>query len=356
MLERFKVPKGTEVRVSEASLREATATIFQAVGVPRDQAKEGADVLVMTDLRGVETHGVSNGLRLYVELYKSGRLNPDPKWSVVRESPGTAVIEADAGLGIMLGRAAMNIAMEKARAVGTGFVTMRNSGHPAAVGHFATIAAESDMIGVCATCGGLAVPPTFGAEKRVGTNPIGFAAPAGSEAPMLFDVATTTIALNKVILAQRVGATLLPGWIADRSGVPIMEEVLPPETGDYMLLPLGGTREQGSHKGYGFALMTEVLGSLLADDIPAMLEDDPAQAMHKSYFMAYDIAAFTDLEVFKERMDGILKTLRETPPAPGAERVLYVVKTSGTKGEPLKRATWTLTGSGSSQICQPPFG
>ena len=185
MLERFKVPKGTEVRVSEASLREATATIFQAVGVPRDQAEEGADVLVMTDLRGVETHGVSNGLRPLRRAVQVRQAEPGPKVERRTESPGTAVIEADAGLGIMLGRAAMNIAMEKARAVGTGFVTMRNSGHPAAVGHFATIAAESDMIGVCATCGGLAVPPTFGAEKRVGTNPIGFAAPAGSEAPML---------------------------------------------------------------------------------------------------------------------------------------------------------------------------
>ena len=119
MLDRFKVPEADQVRIPEPSLRRTVTAIFEKMGVSKEDSKIGADVLVTADLRGVETHGVSNGLRLYVELYKSGRLNPDPKWSVVQESPGTAVIEADAGLGIMLGRAAMNIAMEKARTVGT---------------------------------------------------------------------------------------------------------------------------------------------------------------------------------------------------------------------------------------------
>ncbi len=320
MLERFKVPRKDEVRVPEQSLRETITAIFEKLGVPHQYAAEGADVLTMTDLRGVETHGVSNMLRVYVQMYRDGHLNPKPNWRVVRETPGTAVIDADRGLGIMLGREAMNIAISKARNVGFAVVTMYNSGHLGAVGHFAMLAAQQDMVGMCATAGGVGVLPTYGAEPRLGANPISIAAPARTEPPVLFDVATSAIAGNKIRLAERVGAKLLPGWVADKDGRPIMEEVAVPPRGEFYQLPLGGTRELGSHKGYGYALMVEVLCAYLSGALPSMLDRTNG---FKNYFAAYNIAAFTDVGLFKDNMDQMLRTLRTTKPAPGHSRVLY---------------------------------
>ena len=217
----------------------------------------------------------------------------------------------------------MRIAMDKARAVSVGVVTMHNSGHLGAVGHFAMLAAQEDMVGMCITAGGANVLPTFGAEGRLGANPISIAAPARNEPPVLFDVATSAVAMNKVALANRVGANLLPGWFADRDGNPLMEEVPATSTSEVYGLPTGGTREQGSHKGYGFAVMAEILATMLSGSVPNMLDDRPWGTMFRNYFAAYNISAFTDVDVFKDTMDRMLQTLRDTTPAQGHERVLY---------------------------------
>src|SRR5918996_4983867 len=251
ILERFKVPVTDQVYVPESALRQTVSALFEKVGVPPGDAAEGADVLVTTDLRGVESHGVSNMLRTYVQGYRQGGLNPTPQWRIVRESPGTATIDGDRGLGMIQGPRGMRLAMEKAKQVGVGIVTIFNSGHLGAVGHHATIAARGDMVGMCMTATGASVVPTFASEPRFGTNPISLAAPARHEAPVYFDVATSAIAGNKVRLAARVGAPLLPGWVADKEGNPIMDETPASERGQFWHLPLGGTREQGSHKGYG---------------------------------------------------------------------------------------------------------
>ena len=215
----------------------------------------------------------------------------------------------------------MRLAIEKARVVGMGVVSMHNAGHSGGIGHHAMLAAKEDMVGVCMTAGGTMVVPTFGAEGRLGTNPIAIAAPARNEPPLLFDAATSAIAGNKQRLALRVGANLLPGWIADTDGTPIMEETPVRERGQYFHLPLGGTREQGSHKGYGFALMPEVLATLLSGMAPSMV--DPSTGSSKHYFSAYNIAAFTDVDEFKDNMDNMLRTLKDTKPAAGHDRVLY---------------------------------
>ena len=316
MLERFKVPEEDEVRVPEPSLRETVTAIFEKMGVPPDQAATGSDTLVMSDLRGVETHGVSNGLRRYVAQYNDGTLNPRPNWRIIKEGPGTATIDGDKGLGVILGPKFMEIAVEKAAAVGTGMVSVHNIGHTGAIGHFALQATEADMLGRVTTGGasGGTLPP-FGAEPRLGTNPFAFAAPANEEPPLLFDAATTPIAGNKVRLAHRVGATMLPGWIADLDGNPIMEETPVPELGEFYFLPLGGTREMGAHKGFGFSLLTVVLGPMLAGI-------DATQASGHS-FTAHNIAAFTDVETFKSNMDKMLRSLRDTKPAEGHDRVFY---------------------------------
>ena len=321
MLERFKPREEDQVRITEPSLRQSVAAIFEKMGVSPEDAEEGANTLVMADLRGVETHGVSNMLRAYVQQYNNGSLNPRPNWRILRESPATATIDADKGLAVILGPKAMRMAIDKARVVGMGVVSMHNAGHSGGIGHHAMLAAEQDMVGMCMTAGGVMVLPTFAAEPRLGTNPIAIAAPAATEPPLLFDAATSAIAGNKQGLAMRVGADLLPGWISDADGVPIMEETPVRPRGEYYHLPLGGTREQGSHKGYGFGLMPEVLATMLSGVAPTMV--DPATTGSKHYFAAYNIAAFTDVDQFKRDMDRMLKTLRETPPAPGHERVLY---------------------------------
>jgi L-2-hydroxycarboxylate dehydrogenase (NAD+) len=314
ILERFKVPEKDQVLVSEAALRQTVTQIFEKVGVSPEDAADAADVLTMTDLRGVETHGVSNMLRAYVRDYKAGKLEPRPGWRIERESPATAVIDAGRRLGIIVGPKAMRLAIEKARRVGVGVVAVHNSGHFGAIGHFAMQAAREDMVGVCFTAAGLHVVPTFGAKPLLGTNPIAVAAPARHEAPLLFDAATSAIAGNKIRLAMRIGSPLLAGWITDKEGTPIMEEKPVFDRGDFYQAPLGGTREQGSHKGYGFAMMAEVLSTLLAGALPTMLA--PASGS-KNQFAAYDIKAFTELERFKDTMDQMLRTCAPPRRRPG---------------------------------------
>jgi L-2-hydroxycarboxylate dehydrogenase (NAD+) len=292
ILERFKPAAGDIIQVPEPSLRQTVTALFEKVGVPPEEAAEGADVLVSTDLRGVESHGVSNMLRVYLQNFRQGIVNPKPQWRIVRES----------------------------RNVGVGIVTIFNSGHLGAVGHHSMLAAKEDMVGMCITATGTSVVPTFASVPLFGTNPISLAAPARHEPPVYFDVATSAIAGNKVRLAARVGAPLLPGWVSDKEGNPILEETPASERGQFWHLPLGGTREQGSHKGYGFALMAEVLASMLAGALPAMLD---AQSGYKHYFAAYNISAFVDLDWFKDTMDRMLHTLKTTKPASGHDRVLY---------------------------------
>lgn len=322
MLERFHVPPEDEVRVRAEELEVTVRDIFEAVGVPPEEADAGARHLITADLRGIETHGVSNMLRTYVEMYGDGRLNPTPEWRVLRDLPAVANVDGDRGLGIMQGERAMNLAVEKARATGVGVVLLHNSGHLGAVGYYAMLAAQQDMVGVCMTAAGMLVLPTFGAEPRLGTNPISVAAPAKTQPFLLYDAATSAIAGNKIELARRVDAQLEPRWIAALDGAPYLEPVLAPPRGEFHQLPLGGTREQGSHKGYGLALMVEVLGSVLAGMPPSMLIGRQGlRANH--YFAAYSIAAFSEVEQFKESMDQMLRKLQDTPPAPGEERVIY---------------------------------
>jgi LDH2 family malate/lactate/ureidoglycolate dehydrogenase len=320
ILDRFKVPEKDQVLVPEAAVRRTVTQIFEKLGLTPEDAADGADVLTMADLRGVETHGVSNMLRLYVRDYTAGKLTPKPGMTIVRQTPGTAVVDAERRLGIIVGPKAMRLAVEKAKQVGVGVVTVFNSGHFGAIGHYAMQAAERDTVGVCFTGAGLSVVPTFASKPMFGTNPIAIAAPARREAPMLFDAATSAIAGNKIRLAIRLGSPLLPSWVTDNEGTPIMEEKPVFDRDDFFQAPLGGTREQGSHKGYGFAMMAEVLSTMLSGAIPTMLLPGSGS---KTHFAAYNIEAFTDVDSFKDSMDQMLKTLRTATPAPGHDRVLY---------------------------------
>ena len=322
MLERFKVPTKDQVRVSHTDLRLTVKEIFQRMGETVEDAILASEVLVDSDLRGVESHGVSNMLKEYINYYQDQIIKPRADWKIMKESPSTATVDADSGLAIILGPKAMKIAIEKAKKVGIGMVTMRNAGHSGAIGHHALIAAKEDMLGMCMTTGGLRVVPTFSAEPLLGTNPIAVAAPTNKRPTFLFDAATCSVAGNKVRLAQRSGKKLMPGWVSDENGTPLMEEYkvedhidIPP------LLPLGATREIGSHKGYGLSLVAEIMCSLMSGGLPSMLEGH--EATNKHFFAAYNIAAFTDLDEFKKNMDGMLGKLIHSKPAPGFKQVLY---------------------------------
>lgn len=325
MLERFKLKEQDLVRVAEGALRETVVSIFDKMGVPQDDSRLAADVLVTADLRGVESHGVSNMLRMYVRGYQQEQIKPNPQWRILRESPATASIDCDAGLGIIIAPKAMEIAIEKAKNVGLGMVTMSNGRHLGMASYYAMLALKHDMIGLCMTSTPPEMFPTFGAEPRLGTNPIALAAPADKEAPFVFDAATTVVAANKLGLARRLGIKLPSGWVAEPDGTPIMEEVTPPVPGvegpgQSHLLPLGSIREMGSHKGYGLAGVVEILSGILTGGGYSVKTGRPN---FNHCVAAYDIAAFMDAEEFKQTMDEWLQMLKSTRPAAGHDRVLY---------------------------------
>lgn len=321
MLNRFKLKEEELVRLPEGSLREMVVRIFEKMGVPQDDCRLAADVLVTADLRGVESHGVSNMLRGYVRGYQQGETNPRPQWRILRESPATTSIDCDAGLGIIIAPKAMEIAIEKAKKVGIGMVTMLNGRHLGMASYYAMMALKHDMIGLCMTSVPPSMIPTFGAEPRLGTNPIALAAPADKEAPFVYDAATTVVAGNKLGLARRSGIKLPSGWLADANGTPIMEEVdAPLEGGPSRLLPHGSTREMSSHKGYGLACVVDILSGILTG---GGYGANPGRPNFNHCVAAYNIEAFVDIAQFKRTMDEFLQMLKSTKPAPGHDRVLY---------------------------------
>ena len=317
MLEQFKVREEDAVRVHAKPLRSTVASIFEKLNVPPEDARLAADVLVTADLRGVDTHGVSFMLPTYIAGYNKGEINPRPKWRIVRETPATANVDSDTGLGIIITPKTMEIAIEKAKNTGIGMVTISNGRHLGMVSYHAMMALEHDMIGICMTSCPPRMVPTFGAEPRMGTNPIALAAPAKKEPPFVFDAATSVVALNKIRLAQRQGTKIPPGWVADDQGTPILEPF--DASTSYPLLPLGSTRESGSHKGYGLACIVDILSGILSGTAYGMV---PGRPNFSHFVGAYSIEAFTDVDRFKELMDDFLRMLKSTPTAPSHERVL----------------------------------
>ena len=321
MLPQFRVPLDEAVIVQENDLRGTVVPIFEKMGVSREDAELAADVLVVADLRGVDTHGVSNMLRSYVSGYQSGQINPRPNWRIVRETPSTANIDSDRGLGVVIAPKAMEVAIQKARQVGIGMVTMGNGRHLGMASYHAMMALEHDMIGTCMTSCPPSVLPTFGAEPVLGTNPIAVAVPARNEPPFVFDAATSTVAANKMGIARRLGVMMEAGWMADSEGNPVMEEVDPAmrEAEGYQLLPLGSTRELGSHKGYGLSCVVDILAGVLTGVGYGAV---PGRPNFGHYVAAYSIDAFTDVDSFKDMMDEWLLMMKNAKPAPGHDRVL----------------------------------
>lgn len=303
--------------------------VFTAMGCSETDAALAAKVLLSADVRGIDSHGVAR-LSGYLRLKEAGRINPVPHITVVHETPSTAVIDGDGGLGLVVAPYAMNIAMEKAKLCGTGWVSVRNSNHFGIAGYHAMMALKHDMTGIAMTNASALVAPTFGLERMLGTNPIAVAIPAGSQPPFVADFATTTASNGKLELLQQKGADTPPGWVQDGAGAASTDAGILKKGG--AMLPLGSDREHGSHKGYALGSIVDILSAVFsgaaygpwAPPFPAyvpMPEDAPGKGLGH-FFGAMRIDAFRPAAEFKEHMDNWISRFRATKPLPGQERVL----------------------------------
>lgn len=310
-------------------LRDFTFNILTEIGCPKDQATTATEVLLSADLRGVDSHGVAR-LSGYVRLWEKGRINSKPDVKVIHETPSTAVVDGDGGLGLVVAPFAMQVAIEKAKIAGTGWVAVKNSNHYGIAGHHAMMALKHDMIGISLTNASPLVSPTFSKERLLGTNPISVAIPAKDQPPFVADMATTTAANGKLEILQRKGMDTPTGWVQDKMGKPTNSANGVKEGG--ALLPLGGDREHGSHKGYALGSIVDIFSAVLSGAnygpwVPpfvAFLEPDPNPVGEGigHFFGAMRVDAFRPAEEFKSNMDNWIKRFRSAEPTPGNEKVL----------------------------------
>lgn len=317
MLEHFDIDESEKTFIQADELQQAVIGLFLSREMPADQAATAADVLVSADKRGVDTHGVSNMLRRYLQLIDDGFINPRPDWQIVRESPASASIDCDRGLGIVVLPKAMEIAIDKAKHGGTATVLAGNGRHAGMLAYHSMLALKHDMIGYALTAGGKVMVPTFGGEPMLGTNPHSWAVPAGELPSFVLDASSTVVAANKIDLLRRNKTQMLPGWAADADGSPITESRVPPDF--TWLLPLGSTRENGSQKGYGLGALAQLLTGVLYNGEFG----DYGKGRMSHMVSATDIKAFSDVGLFKSRVDSFLKYLMSTKPEPRADRVVY---------------------------------
>lgn len=304
-------------------LREFCVRVFQHFDVPMEDAQLAADVLMVSDLRGIDSHGVAR-LKSYYGLLKDGRMNPRPKITIVRESASTATVDGDNGLGLIVGPKANQIAMNKADQAGSGWVAVHGSNHYGIAGYYVLKALERDQIGFAMTNTTRMVAPLWGAERMLGTNPIAVAFPGYEEPPIVIDMATTAAAFGKVEMALRKNETIPAGWAIGGDGRITTDPAEMAQHG--ALLPLGSVREQGGHKGYCLAAMIDLLSGPLAGanwgpfTPPFTLQHAvPERTVGKGlghFFGALKIEAFTDPDEFKRQVDDWVRTMRSTKPAP----------------------------------------
>jgi LDH2 family malate/lactate/ureidoglycolate dehydrogenase len=319
------------IRVQAKPLKAFCQRIFEELGVPSQDAEVTADNLVAADLRGISSHGVAR-LRRYVNGLRDGVMLAQPQVEIVHETATTALIDGGAGLGQPVSARAMKLALKKAREVGGGFVAVRNSNHYGIAAYYAMMALERDMIGISMTNAAVLVVPTFGRDAMLGTNPISVAAPAGNEWPFVLDMATSTVPRGKLEVYDRQEKPLPQGWATDEHGVPtddasqVLKNMLARVGGG--LLPLGGAGELLSgHKGYGLALLVDVLCGVLpgagyANNIyPKTPQGKALPANVGHFFGALRVDAFRPPDEFKVTMDDIIQRLKRTPKAEGADRI-----------------------------------
>jgi LDH2 family malate/lactate/ureidoglycolate dehydrogenase len=314
---------------SYEQLRKFTHAIFKSIGCSDEHAQIATETLLSADVRGIDSHGIAR-LIGYVRLWEVKRINATPKIKIIHETPSTAVVDGDSGLGLVVAPYAMKIAIEKAKNVGTGWVSVQNSNHFGIAGYHAMMALEHDMIGIAMTNASPLVAPTFSIDKMLGTNPIAVAAPAGKQPPFVADLATTTAANGKLEILQRKNKSTPPGWVQDVDGNPSNDANILKKGG--ALLPLGSDREHGSHKGYALGAMVDIFSALLSGanyapwvpPFPAYVPM-PAQQPGKGighFLGAMRIDAFRPADDFKKDIDHWIEGFRNAKTIPGEEKVL----------------------------------
>ena len=313
---------------SYSTLYNFSRSIFLKIGCSETDANIAADSLLAADMRGVDSHGVAR-LSGYVRLWEAKRVNATPSIKVVYETPSTAVVDGDRGLGLVVAPFAMNIAIEKAKNCGTGWVSVKNSNHFGIAGSHAMMALEHDMIGMAMTNASALVSPTFSTERMLGTNPIAVAVPSGKEQPFVADFATTTASNGKLEILQRKNEDTPGGWVQTKEGEPTTNAAALKEGG--AMLPLGGDREHGSHKGYALGSIVDIFSAVLSGanygpwvpPFPAyvpMPENQPGEGIGH-FFGAMRIDAFRPAEEFKKDMDQWIHRFKNAKTVKGQRKV-----------------------------------
>lgn len=306
-----------------------TYAVFKAIGCSDKHAKIATKVLLSADIRGIDSHGVAR-LTGYVRLWEAGRINATPDIKIVHETPSTAVVDGDKGLGLVVAPFAMQVAIDKAKIAGTGWVSVKNSNHFGIAGYHAMQALQHDMIGIAMTNASALVAPTFSVERMLGTNPIAVAIPANEQPPFVADFATTTAANGKLEILQRKNGDAPLGWVQDKAGEPSTNANELKQGG--ALLPLGSDREHGSHKGYALGSIVDIFSAVLsgasygpwAPPFPAyvpMPENMPGEGLGH-FFGAMRVDAFRPADEFKSHMDNWIGRFRNAKPANGHGKVM----------------------------------
>jgi L-2-hydroxycarboxylate dehydrogenase (NAD+) len=310
-------------------LEKFTRQVFEKMGCSPGDAKMAADVFVRAELRGYASHGMIR-IRDYYQLWQAGRINVRPDVRIVHESPSTAVVDGDGAIGMIAATKSMQIAIEKARTAGTGWVSTRGSNHYGYCAYYTMLALAHDMIGISMTIANPLVAPTFSVSQMLGTNPISVAIPAGNYPPFVADFSTTAIARGKLAIAAKKGEKVPFGYVQDADGLPSDDPDIITRGGS--MLTLGGTAEYGGHKGYALSAIVDIFSAVLSGAnfgpfcppsvayLPVKEEKVGEGTGH--FFGAMRIDAFQKPEVFKSRMDKWIETFRAAKPARGHDRVL----------------------------------
>ncbi|MBS1976633.1 MAG: Ldh family oxidoreductase [Bacteroidetes bacterium] len=303
--------------------------VFIKIGCPEDQARTSADVLLSADLRGIDSHGLAR-LSGYVRLWEAGRVNSKPSIRIVHESPSTAVIDGDQGLGLVVAPYAMEVAIEKAKQCGTGWVAVKNSNHFGIAGYHAMKCLQHDMIGMAMTNASPLVAPTFSVERLLGTNPICVVIPANEQPPFVADFATTTAANGKLEILQRKNQDAPLGWIQKKNGTPSTNAHELKEGG--ALIPLGSDREHGSHKGFCLGAWVDIFSAVLSGAnygpwVPPFVSfltppADPVGEGIGHFFGAMRVDAFRPAQEFKQHMDNWIMRFRSAKTIEGQPKVI----------------------------------
>ena len=336
MKEKGELSEGMYVRVNHQALTDFVVEVLQKLGVPTEDATITAQNLVKADLRGIESHGVAR-LKRYTDGLKNGVVRTHPNVKKVRETPVTALMDGDFGLGQVVSYRAMNVAIEKAKKSYVGLVGVRNSNHFGIAGFYGLMAVDHDLIGLVMTNTRPLVAPTFSKQKVIGTSPICVAVPTGAKGFML-DMATSVAPVGKLEVARRLGEKVPLGWGIDPEGN-LTDD--PSSITKGALLPLGGLGEVlGGHKGYGLSAVVDILSGVLtgANWSEAVGETQgPAPANVGHFFGAINPEAFMPLSEFKSRMEQFIKSLKSAPRLPGAEEIYVAGEKSAYTEEVRKK-------------------